>query len=256
MVVTTLASPLHMHITNVYAPTDHALKQTFLDETISLAPPTHIPWLLLGDFNLMRHAHDKNNAAFRQNEADLFNQTIILLLELPLLDRAFTWSNKHDRSARSWLDGLPPNSIHSWADFEHAFLNNFEGTYQRPGSGVDLHNIIQGDNESVHDFVARWLKKKNTLTTISNETAIEAFVNDAQDVFFHHKLGWKRGEGKLSTMSALMKVANDSGEETAMAGRRPIKITEIAEPAGGDGPEAETDTAIEITNARMVRIQS
>lgn len=32
-------------------------------------------------------------------------------------------------SARSWLDELPTNSIHTWVDFEHQFLNNFEGTY-------------------------------------------------------------------------------------------------------------------------------
>lgn len=81
--------------------------------------------------------------------------------------------------ARSWLRGFPHNSIHNRADFEHAFLNNFEGTYQRPGSGADLHNIIQGDNESVRVFMARWLKKRNTLTNIFDETAIETFVNGA-----------------------------------------------------------------------------
>lgn len=35
-------------------------------------------------------------------------------------------------SARAWLNGLQPNSIYSWADFEMAFINNFKGTYQRP----------------------------------------------------------------------------------------------------------------------------
>ena len=122
------------------------------------------------------------------------------------------------------MSGLPPNSIHTWADFEHAFLNNFEGTYQRPGSGADLHSIIQGDNESVHDFVAWWLKKRNTLTNISDETAIKTFVNGAHDPFFRHKLGKKRGEGKLTSMAALMKIANDyaTGEETVRAGQRPM----------------------------------
>ena len=138
--------------------------------------------------------------------------------------------------ARSWLSGLPPNSIHNWADFEHVFLNNFEGTYHRPGSGADLHNIIQEDKESVRDYVARWLKKKNTLSNISDETAIEAFVSGAQDPLFRHKLGKKRGEGKLTSMAALMKVANDfaTGEETARAGRRPMPGLKIAEPANGD----------------------
>lgn len=74
--------------------------------------------------------------------------------------------------ARSWLNSLPPNSVHNWADFEHVFLNNFKGTYHHPGSGADLHNIIQEDKESVCDYVAWWLKKKNTLSNISDETTI------------------------------------------------------------------------------------
>lgn len=45
-------------------------------------------------------------------------------------------------SARTWLNGLPPSTIHDWMDFEEAFINNFEGAYQRPGNAYDLHNGI------------------------------------------------------------------------------------------------------------------
>lgn len=48
------------------------------------------------------------------------------------------------------------------------FINNFEGTYQRPDSAYDLHNCIQGNKELVCDFIYPWLKKRNTLTTISD----------------------------------------------------------------------------------------
>lgn len=54
--------------------------------------------------------------------------------------------------------------------------------YQRPGSGANLHNIIQGDKESICNYVARWLKKKNMLTNIFDETAIEAFLNGARHI--------------------------------------------------------------------------
>lgn len=57
-------------------------------------------------------------------------------------------------SVRTWLNGLQPNSIHKWADFETAFINHIEGTYQCPGSVYDLHNCIQGDNEIIRNFVA------------------------------------------------------------------------------------------------------
>lgn len=33
-------------------------------------------------------------------------------------------------SVRTWLNGLFPNTIHDWVDFEEAFINNFKGTYQ------------------------------------------------------------------------------------------------------------------------------
>lgn len=71
--------------------------------------------------------------------------------------------------------------------------------------------------------MAWWLKKRNTLTNFFDETAIETFVNGAQDHFFHHKLSKKRGEGKLTSMAALMKVANDYStcEETVRAGQHP-----------------------------------
>ena len=48
-------------------------------------------------------------------------------------------------SPRSWLNGLPPNSIHTSEDFKHEFPNNFEGTYQCPDSGYDLNSVIQGE---------------------------------------------------------------------------------------------------------------
>lgn len=142
--------------------------------------------------------------------------------------------------AHSWLSGLPPNSIHDWADFEYAFLNNFEGMYQRPGSGADLHSVIQEDKESVCGYVARWLKKKNTLSNISDETAIEAFMSRAQDKFFLYK---KWGEGKLTAMAALMKVENDfaTEEETARASRRPMPGLKIREPTSRDAPKSRNN---------------
>lgn len=145
-------------------------------------------------------------------------------------------------STHSWLNGLPPNSIHTWADFEREFLNNFEGTYQCPGSGYDLHNIIQGDNEPVCDFVARWLKKRNTLTNVSDETTIEAFINSAQDHFLCHKLGKKRGNGRLTSMAQLMKVANDyvMGRRPPEQANNPCRHWKPRSPPRARAPQEET----------------
>jgi endonuclease/exonuclease/phosphatase family metal-dependent hydrolase len=52
-------------------------------------------WLLMGDFNLICGASNKNNNNINQPLCDLFNSTLdtLVLLEIPLLDRKFTWSN-------------------------------------------------------------------------------------------------------------------------------------------------------------------
>ena len=116
-------------ITNIYAPSSRALKQSFLDEFLFISQPDDSPWLLVGDFNLLRFPSDKNNAAFRQAEANAFNQTIddLALIELPLLDRQFTWSNNRNTPTLeridsaffnlAWANAFPNSSLTSLTRF-------------------------------------------------------------------------------------------------------------------------------------------
>jgi hypothetical protein len=77
-----------------------------LDELRSISPPAGTPWLVGGDFNMIRYAHEKNNSNFRASEAEAFNECIneMQLIELPLLDRDFTWSNRRDNPTLERLD--------------------------------------------------------------------------------------------------------------------------------------------------------
>ena len=88
---------LFFTVTNVFAPCDAASRPAFFAELVSLTPQCSCPWLVLGDFNVARAPEDKNNDHFNVSAAELFNDTIndLLLQELTLLDRRFTWSNKH-----------------------------------------------------------------------------------------------------------------------------------------------------------------
>lgn len=54
----------------------------------------------------MHFAHEKNNMSFCQAEANMFNDTInsLALIELPLLDRHFTWSNNRERPTLERID--------------------------------------------------------------------------------------------------------------------------------------------------------
>jgi hypothetical protein len=41
-------------------------------------------------------------------------------------------------SARTWLEHLPASQIHNWDDLVCTFMENFQGTYVRPGNSWDL----------------------------------------------------------------------------------------------------------------------
>ncbi|CAN6228097.1 unnamed protein product [Urochloa humidicola] len=92
---TVLSSTLSDHrlsVTNVYAPADHRDSLEFLDGLRELAPHISGPWLLAGDFNLVRSAADKKGRAPDARLCTAFNNTIddLGLDELPLLDRLYT----------------------------------------------------------------------------------------------------------------------------------------------------------------------
>lgn len=112
-------------LTSVYALADHRHSDAFLAGLMQLAPPGDENWALISDFNLIRFPEDKNNDRFDHNLAGRFNDTIdnLALLELPLLDRLFTWSNKRSvptlaRLDRAFMNGafahlFPDTSLHA-----------------------------------------------------------------------------------------------------------------------------------------------
>ena len=58
-----------------------------------------------------------------------------------------------DGIARTWLKGLPPNSIGSWAQLWARFIQNFKDTCKQPKSIVDLAACVQGEGESTTHWV-------------------------------------------------------------------------------------------------------
>jgi hypothetical protein len=49
--------------------------------------------------------------------------------------------------ARTWIQGLPTNSIHSWRDMRRVFIKNFEGTYRGLATDKDIENCVQRSGE-------------------------------------------------------------------------------------------------------------
>lgn len=93
-------------LTNVYAPARHEDKPAFFTELAAVAATVAGPWMLIGDFNLTRCLEDKNNCNFNSAEANHFNDLInsLGLIEIPLIDRAYTWSNRRAEPTLVRLD--------------------------------------------------------------------------------------------------------------------------------------------------------
>jgi len=84
-------------------------------------------------------------------------------------------------SARSWLNSLPSNSINCWQDFDDAFVHNFTGTYERPGRPRNLALCVQGKDEPLRDYLARWIKLRNTCEGVHEIQAIQYFTDGCLD---------------------------------------------------------------------------
>lgn len=128
---TSTASKAAFHLTNVYAPADHSFTYEFLAELAVLATSIPGPWVILGDFNLIRYPPEKNNDRFDRRLENAFNDTIrsLGLIELPLSDRRFTWTNRRDPPTLARLDRVFVNT--SW---DAAFPNSSLVSLPRPTS--------------------------------------------------------------------------------------------------------------------------
>jgi hypothetical protein len=111
-------------LTSVYGPTDHALKEAFLNELEGLASSCLGAWLICGDFNLIYQAQDKSNDRLNRRLMQRFRRTIdtLQLAELHLNGRLYTWSNERnsptleriDRvfATVQWLEDHPFHRLH------------------------------------------------------------------------------------------------------------------------------------------------
>ena len=86
-------------MTAVYGPTRDLLKPAFLRELRRCKPDEGSKWLLLGDFNLIYRARDKNNRNLNQSRMRQFRAALnsCKLREIHLQNRKYTWSNERRR---------------------------------------------------------------------------------------------------------------------------------------------------------------
>jgi len=122
-----LANNEEWSITCVYGPQSDANKILFLQEIIDIRRHVLLAWLLLGDFNLILSAQDKNNTRINIPMINRFRATIdnMELAPLTLRGRKFTWCNDqqmptmtkidHMLASANWLDLFPRTDLQALA---------------------------------------------------------------------------------------------------------------------------------------------
>lgn len=103
-----------MMITNIYGPSEDVLKPAFVEELRHIAVWVDLPWILAGDFNLVRWLMDRSSSIRGFALMELFNGFIsdAGIVDIPLRNRAYTWSSKRPTPVFSKLD--PVFLSHEW----------------------------------------------------------------------------------------------------------------------------------------------
>jgi hypothetical protein len=90
----------------VYGPSEDYEKTEFLEELVSLTSSSQMQWIVLGDFNLIYEARDKNNLNLNRQLMGWFRQSLDMceLFEFALQNRKYTWSNERAQPTLVQLD--------------------------------------------------------------------------------------------------------------------------------------------------------
>lgn len=83
-------------LTNIYVPCTDEGKRQFITWFKNIQMPDNVDWLVVGDFNFIRKAEDRNKPGANINEILMFNEAISSLdpVEIPLKGRTFTWDQQ------------------------------------------------------------------------------------------------------------------------------------------------------------------
>jgi hypothetical protein len=104
--VTIKACGSDFRLTTVYGPSRREHKHAFLNHLRSLRPSDSAKWLIVGDFNLIYKAKDKNNRRLNLQLMRRFRSALAFceLKEIHLQNRKFTWSNERRWPTQSRID--------------------------------------------------------------------------------------------------------------------------------------------------------
>ncbi|XP_073318005.1 uncharacterized protein [Primulina huaijiensis] len=88
-------------------------------------------------------------------------------------------------SAQRWFEGLAPQSIHSFKDFQKVFLHHFSRSKKYKKTAFSLFEVKQSSDESLRAYIKRFNRVALDVPTCATETKTTAFTQGLrEDEFF------------------------------------------------------------------------
>lgn len=131
-----------------------------------------------------------------------------------------------DGTTRTWLKGLPANSIGSWAELKVRFIQNFKDTCKQPMLIMDLDAYAQEEGESMTHWVHRVKAILHSSDNINAGSTVLMLEKNCSFVPLKQKLGrLKRHYNDMGElMAALIKYADsDSTKDPEFDDDKPGK---------------------------------
>lgn len=155
----TAASPnVPFLLTTCYGPADDSRKDDFLAELQAIKPDSAVPWMIIGDFNLIYQASDKSNLNLNRRMMGKFRRCLdgCELLEISLQNRRYTWSNERENPTLVRLDRVFCNS--AWETTFPNFALNALATGASDHCPLFLARQDQPIRKRAFRFENHWLK--------------------------------------------------------------------------------------------------
>lgn len=154
-------------IINVYGPTTWDGKEDFFAELALLKGCCKCKWVMCGDFNNTRNQDERRGKTWSSRATTLFNNLIydLELIDLPMINQSFTWSNMQQNPTLARLD---------------RFLVSTEWDQEFSISKVEILSIVTSDHchilltadkivtrkKNIFRFEEAWLNHEDFLSKV------------------------------------------------------------------------------------------
>jgi hypothetical protein len=177
--ITMLSENKTWTLKGVYGPQSDADKILFIQEIVDVKPHALLAWLILGDFNLIICAQDKNNARLNVSMINRFQSNIdnLELARIELRGKKYTWCNDqqsptmtkidHFFASTDWLEIFPRSELCALASLgsDH--------------SALFLQGDINRDFYMGFRFESHWVHRAGFMQTVTDAWSQTVNTQDA-----------------------------------------------------------------------------